>query len=136
MKDATRTQIDSYNEFSKQVSNAISSYEFFKRFAGISLFVMLVFGILFWCILFGLFFAFILLALLFDPAYQLFRKLLNAPNLPQQLVKPPLSRFFYGFISLIFPGFFVFIGVGGFSSIGICTQSPACILVNLVRGLF
>lgn len=135
MKTDSQDQPNSYNEFAERLIVAMSTNEMIFRFFGISLFIMFTVGILFWCIIFGLFLGFELIALIFDPAYQLFRKFIHLQNVPPHLVKPPLSRIVASCISLVFPVIFIVIGVRGLSSMGFCVQSLACILFNLIRQL-
>ena len=97
---------------------------------GVSLLVMFILGFLFWCVLFGLFYAFEKIAFSSEPAYQLFRKALRLQTMPLHFVRPPISRIVYNYISLIFPFIFIFIGVRGFSLIGVCTQNIICILIK------
>ena len=132
MKTDSQDQSSSYVEFTKQLSAALTSNAFIFRFIVIGIFVLFVPGILFACILFGVFYAFEKIALISDSAYQLFRKLLRLQDMPLQLVKPPVFYIVYNCVSLVFPGFFIYIGIRGFSSIGFCTQSIVCNIVNLI----
>jgi len=135
MKTDFQDQPASYKEFEVLFGNAISremsTNAFIFRFFGISVFVMF-FGILIWCIFVGLFLGLEIIAFIFDPAYQLFRKIFHLQNVPPRLVKPPLWRFLVACLSLVIPGLFIFISIRGFSSIGFCMQSLVCILINLI----
>jgi len=135
MKTNAQDQRSSYNEFTKQLRVAMFSNSFIFRFIGIGIFIMLVPGILFACILFGLFYGFEKIALISDPAYQVFRKLLRLHDMPMHLVKPPLWYVVYNCVSLVFPGFFIYIGIRGLPFIGLCNQSVVCTVINLVHNL-
>jgi len=138
MKTDSRDQPVSYKEFAALFGNAVSremsTNAFIFRFFGISMLIIF-FGVLVYCIVIGLFLGLELIALIFDPAYQLFRNILRLQNVPPHLVKPPFSLILVTCLLLAFPSLFIFIGIRGFSSSGFCAQSLVCILVNFVHRL-
>ena len=123
MNTDVATQSALHEEFAKQFARATATNKFIFGFLGISALIFILFGFLIWVIAFGLFYGLLKLALVFDPPYRLLVWICHFENLPPHLVKPPLRSVLYALASLIFPAFFVFVGVKGLQSIGFYPQN-------------
>jgi len=123
MKTDVTTQTASHEEFANAFSREIATNKFVFGFLGISALIFILFGVLIWVIVFGLFYGLLKLALIFDAPYRLLIRICHFENLPPHLVKPPLRSVIYTIVSLIFPGFFVFVGVKGLQNIGFYPQN-------------
>jgi len=136
MNIAITTQSGLYQEFAKQFARATATNKFIFGFLGISALIFILFGFLIWVIAFGLFYGLLKLALILDAPYRLLVWLCQFENLPPHLVKPPLRSVIYTLVSLIFPAFFVFIGVKGLQTIGFSAQNLIWILYRAFSIIF
>jgi hypothetical protein len=136
MKIDSQDQSASYKEFEilfrDVIGKKISTNEFIFGFMGISIIVLLSVGFFVGFIVAGLYLALILISPVYDPAYQIHRKLLDLQNIPLHVVKPPLSKLLVSLLSLAVPFFIISIGIRGLSSFGFCSQSIICILIDLI----
>jgi len=123
MRTDPMTQTATHEEFAKAFARATGSNKFIFGFLGISALIFIVFGILIYVIVFGLFYGLLKLALIFDAPYRLLVWICRFENLPPHLVKPPLRSVIYTMASLIFPAFFVFVGVKGLQNLGFYPQN-------------
>jgi hypothetical protein len=94
--------------------------------------ILLSVGFLVGFIMAGLYLALIMISPVYDPAYQLHRKLLRLQNIPLHIVKPPLSKLLVSFLSLVAPIFIIYTGIRGLFSLGFCSQSVLCGLIDLI----
>ena len=115
-------------EFGLAVSRALLRNQFIFRFLGVSLLVYFVLGIVVYMIAFGLFYGFVKLATALEPAYRLFVRFIKIDGMPARFVKPTGGQAIYVWASLIFPAFFVFIGVRALLIIGFTSQNTLWIL--------
>jgi hypothetical protein len=123
MKTDVATQSVLYEEFANAFARATATNKFIFGFLGISAFIFLLFGFLIWVIAFGFFYGLLKLALILDAPYRLLVRICHFENLPPHLVKPPCRSVIYTIVSLIFPAFFVFIGVKGLQNFGFYSQN-------------
>ncbi len=130
---AAETQAKLRQEFRQAVNLCLSSNKALGRYFAASAVVMLFMGILVWCAVFGLWFALVLLALIYAPAYRLLRNLIQVEGMPVQFVEPRLAEIFYVCFSLIFPVFFLAVGMVGLPKVGFCAQNIACGIAVAVR---
>jgi len=123
MKTDVTIKTASHKEFAQAFSREIGTNKFIFGFFGISALIFILFGILIWVIIFGLFYGLVKLSLIFDAPYRLLLRICHFENLPPHVVKPPLMSMIYSITSLIFPAFFVFVGVKGLQNIGFYPQN-------------
>jgi len=135
MKNDYQDEPVSYKEFELLFRNAMSrkttTNNFIFGFMGMCMLILFIdFYMVF--ILAGLYLALVIIAPVYDPVFQLFRKIYNLHNVPLHIIKPPLGSLLGAGLSLLVgSGLLIFMGIRGMASFDFCSQSAVCVLVDL-----
>jgi hypothetical protein len=123
---------DQNQEFYKQFTRLVYTNRFIFGFLGASALIAVFFGVLVWFIAFGLFYGFMKLALTFDAPYRLLLQIFRLKDLPPHLIKLSLGQVLLSCATMIFPVFFVYVGMRVLYMVGFCSQNLICSLGRLV----